>query len=118
MALVSGIETIFYQVCNMERSIAFYEGVLGMALRRRESNDWAEFDLGGIDLALSGELAIPPKQGGATVVLRSDDVNALRAALLTAGGQVGDLEDMGGALSLEFTDPDGNRLVALQPTDG
>lgn len=116
MALITGIETVFYQVCNMERSIAFYEGVLGFTLKRREANDWVEFDLGNGELALAGELAIPPKQGGGTLVLRTSDVSTLRDRLSEAGGQVGDVEDMGGAMSLEFTDPDGNRLVALQPT--
>jgi predicted enzyme related to lactoylglutathione lyase len=115
VALITGIETVFYQVCNMERSIVFYEGVLGLTLRRRETNDWAEFELPNGELALAGELAIPPKQGGATLVLQTSEIETLKSELRAAGGQVGDIEDMGGALSLEFTDPDGNRLVALQP---
>lgn len=117
MALITGIETVFYQVCNMERSIAFYEGVLGLTLRRRESGDWAEFELPNGELALAGELAIPPKQGGGTIVLQTGEIETLRAHLKAAGGQVGEIEDMGGALSLEFTDPDGNRLVVLQPVE-
>lgn len=115
VALLSGIETVFFQVCNMNRSVAFYEGVLGLTLRRRETNDWAEFEVGNGELALAGELAIPPKQGGGTVVFKCEDVHTLQKALRAADAQVDDIEDMGEALSLEFADPDGNRLVALQP---
>ncbi len=115
MALVSGIETVFFQVCNMDRAIAFYQGVLGLALGRREGNDWAEFSVGGAEIALAGELAIPPKQGGATVVFKCEDVTALQTHLRAANAVTDDIEDMGDALSLEFNDPDGNRLVALQP---
>lgn len=115
MGLITGLETVFYQVCNMDRAIAFYEGVLGFALQRREGNDWAELSVGDGDIALSGELAVAPQKGGATAVFRCSDIRALDEALATAGATRDKIEDMGGALSLEFYDPDGNRLVALQP---
>ena len=33
--LFEGIDTVFYQVCDMDRAICFYEGVLGLELVRR-----------------------------------------------------------------------------------
>lgn len=39
MALVSGIGTVYYRICNMDRSVAFYEGVLGLKLTNRAGND-------------------------------------------------------------------------------
>lgn len=116
MALFEGVDTVFYQVCDMDRAIGFYEGVLGFTLMRREGRDWAELKVGDQDLALAGELATRPHQGGATVVLRTADIDALEAHLAAHGVQRGRIEDMGGARSLEISDPDGNQLIAIQPS--
>lgn len=115
MSLLKGIDTVFYQVCNMDRAVAFYEGTLGLPLLRREANDWAEFDTGAVSLALSGELAVAPQGGGATVVMGTDDIDALHAKLRAEGVQTGDIGDLGGARMLDVFDPDGNQLVVLQP---
>jgi catechol 2,3-dioxygenase-like lactoylglutathione lyase family enzyme len=115
VSLFDGIDTVFYQVCSMDRAIDFYEGVLGLALLRREGNDWAELEAGGVTLALSGELATRPHQGGATVVLQASDIGAVDRHLAAHDVQRGPVEDMGGAKMLQFFDPDGNEIVALQP---
>jgi catechol 2,3-dioxygenase-like lactoylglutathione lyase family enzyme len=114
VALLQGIETVYYRICNMEKAVAFYNGVLGLTLKNRAGNDWAEFDVGGYDLALEGELATRPHQGGAVVVFRCDDVAALDAHLATHEVQRGELEDLEGSKLLEFYDPDGNKLIAMQ----
>jgi catechol 2,3-dioxygenase-like lactoylglutathione lyase family enzyme len=113
--LFDGIDTVFYQVCSMDRAIEFYEGVLGLRLLRREGRDWAELEAGDTVLALSGELATAPQQGGATVVLRASDIVAVEARLAEHGVQRGPIEDMGAARVLSFHDPDGNEILALQP---
>jgi catechol 2,3-dioxygenase-like lactoylglutathione lyase family enzyme len=115
VSLFDGIDTVFYQVCSMDRAIDFYEGVLGLRLVRREGSDWAELEAGEMVLALSGELATRPHQGGATVVLRASDIEAVDRHLSEHGVQRGPVEDMGGAKMLQFFDPDGNEIVALQP---
>lgn len=117
-SLFEGIDTVFYQVCDMDRAIGFYEGVLGLPLLRREGRDWAELKAGDTVLSLSGELATKPHQGGATVVLRASDIAAVDARLAQSGVQRGPIEDMGGARMLQFFDPDGNEIVALQPVEG
>lgn len=114
MGLIEGVDVVFYGVCNMERSVAFYEGVLGLELSQRAGNDWAQFTVGSTELGLFGELATAPHQGGATVTFRVADLAAFEAALEVAGTKKDPIEDMGGALSMEFLDPDGNRLVAVQ----
>jgi catechol 2,3-dioxygenase-like lactoylglutathione lyase family enzyme len=114
VAFFDGVETVFYQVCNMDRAVAFYGDTLGLELKRREENDWAEFTVGGMDLALSGELAVQPSQGGATVVLRTPDMDALVAHLAEKGVRTGKVEDLGGAKMLDIYDPDGNQVVAMQ----
>jgi glyoxylase I family protein len=118
MGLISGIDTVFYQVCNMDRAVAFYTETLGFELARREGNDWAELSAGAINLALSGELAVAPQKGGATVVLRTDALDELALALTKAGTVTGKIEDMGGARMLDIYDPDGNQLVLLEPSTG
>ncbi len=115
MPLFLGIDAVFYQVCNMNRAVDFYGGVLELSLDRREGNDWAEFSTGSGTLALSGELAVAPQKGGATVVLRAEDLDALSAKLDDAGATRGQVEDLGGARMLSFYDPDGNEIVAIQP---
>lgn len=114
MGLFTGIDTVFYQVCSMDRAVDFYEGVLGLELLRREGNDWAELDAGALTIALSGELATRPHPGGATVVLATDDIAAVEARLAESGVQRGPIEQMGEAQMLQFFDPDGNELVAME----
>jgi predicted enzyme related to lactoylglutathione lyase len=116
-AVLQGIDTVFYQVCNMERAVAFYGDTLGLELVRREGNDWAEFNAGAINLSLSGELAVAPQKGGATVVLRTAEMDAMAARLKEAGTVVGTVEDLGGARMLDIYDPDGNQLVLLEPQE-
>ena len=114
VALISGIETVYYRIANMNRAVAFYQDVLGLPLKNRAANDWAEFDVGNGEMALEGELATAPHQGGATVVFKSDDLHALAAKLKDNSVKMGEVEDLGGSLLLEFYDPDGNRLIAMQ----
>lgn len=115
MALVDGIETVYYETANMEQSVRFYTEVLGLTLKNRHGIDWAEYDVGGVDLAIAGELARKPEQGGATVVLRTADMDALVAALDAADMRHEPVDESGGAKMLSFEDPDRNRLFAVQP---
>jgi len=115
VALLSGIETVYYRICNMNASVAFYQGVLGLELKNRAGNDWAEFTVGNTEIALEGELATRPHQGGATVVFTATDIEALDATLSANNVSKRDVEDLGHSRLLEFFDPDGNRLIAMQP---
>ena len=117
MSLFDGVDVVFYQVCSMDRAVEFYSGVLGLELIRREGNDWTELRAGDTVIALSGELATRPHQGGATVILRASDITAVERALGEHDVQRGRIEDMGGAKMLQFFDPDGNEIVALQPIE-
>lgn len=116
MALISGIDTVYYRICNMNVAVAFYQDILGLELVNRAGNDWAEFKVGDGEIALEGELATRPHQGGATVVFQSEDIEALDALLTEHRVTKHDLEDLGHSKLLEFCDPDGNRLIAMQAT--
>ncbi len=118
MSRLNGIDTVFYQVCNMDRAVAFYQDILGLSLDRREGNDWAEFSAGGgVNFALSGELAVQPQGGGATVVFTTDDLDGLHQHLTSQDVRMGGIQDMGGARMLDVFDPDGNQLVVLAPVE-
>lgn len=98
----------------MDRAIEFYGDVLGLEVLRREGNDWAELDAGALTIALSGELATRPHSGGATVVLATDDLDVVEGRLADNEVQRGPIENMGSARMLQFFDPDGNELVAME----
>jgi catechol 2,3-dioxygenase-like lactoylglutathione lyase family enzyme len=115
MSLFDGVDVVFYQVCSMDKAVEFYSGILGLEVLRREGNDWTELRAGDTVLALSGELATRPHQGGATVILRTSDIDAVDRALAENAVQRGRVEDMGGARMLTFHDPDGNEIIAMEP---
>jgi catechol 2,3-dioxygenase-like lactoylglutathione lyase family enzyme len=115
VSLFDGVDVVFYQVCSMDKAVEFYSGVLGLEVLRREGNDWTELGAGETVIALSGELATRPHQGGATVILKTSDISAVEGRLAEHGVQRGRVEDMGGAKMLTFHDPDGNEIIAMEP---
>ena len=115
MSLFDGVDVVFYQVCSMDKAVEFYSGILGLEVLRREGNDWTELRAGETVIALSGELATRPHQGGATVILRTPDISAVEGRLAEHAVQRGRVEDMGGAKMLTFHDPDGNEIIAMEP---
>ena len=108
-------------VRNVARSVAFYRDVLGLGLRTRMGEDWAEFDVAGTTVALHGtrEGHAPP-QGGATVVFEVDDLegemNALRGKGVAFEGEVNEVPGYGRFVS--FRDPDGNLLQIFERAKG
>ena len=89
MSLFDGVDVVFYQVCSMDKAVEFYNGILGLEVLRREGNDWTELRAGETVLALSGELATRPHQGGATVILKTSDIGAVERTLGESGVQRG-----------------------------
>lgn len=91
--------------------MVFYETVLGLPVSRRAGNEWAEFQAGGVRLALHGtEEASTPPSG--TVVFRVEDLDEARW-VLQQRGVVFDghgSEVPGVARFTTFHDHDGNLL--------
>ena len=69
----------------MEAAVRFYTDVLGFALKFRDGDHWAAFDVGGSTLAVEG--GAPGGPGGATVSLRVEGFDALVSDLRSQGGQ-------------------------------
>jgi predicted enzyme related to lactoylglutathione lyase len=115
------VNNAHYWTKDMDAAIAFYREVLGLDLRMRAGEDWAELDCGGATVALHGtrEGHAPP-QAGATVVFEVDDLDAASRALRGRGvafeGEVSEVPGYGRFAS--FRDPDGNLMQIFQPGAG
>lgn len=117
--MITGLGTIWCQTSNMEASLAFYRDLLGLE-PVYTSDHWTEFDLGNGRLALHSRLddGIDPLGvylRGWTVGVTTGDIRALRERLLAAGATIhsGYHETPGGVV-MDFADPDGNVLQAMQ----
>jgi catechol 2,3-dioxygenase-like lactoylglutathione lyase family enzyme len=110
------VDHVWFWVAHMERSIAFYRDLLGLALVRRAGNEWAELDGGLVRLALHGATADRARPQGGTVVFPVDDLDAARLRLeglgVTFDEHVGEVPEVGRFAS--FADPDGNRLQLFE----
>ncbi len=112
--MIGPVDHVYYWTRDMDGAVAFYTGVVGLELRRREGNEWAELDAGPVRLALHGTDDEPP--GSGTVVLRVDDLDAARWTLEQRGARfdayVGEVE--GFARFATFRDPDGNPVQIIE----
>ncbi|MDP9297078.1 MAG: VOC family protein [Actinomycetota bacterium] len=111
---VGSLDHVYYWVHDMDAAVAFYRDVVGLTLRRRDGDEWAEFDAPPIRLALHGTGDAVPASG--TVVFRVVDLDGARWSLERAGAEfeehVGEVE--GFARFATFRDPDGNPIQIIE----
>lgn len=113
-----GALTCALNVTDLDRAIAWYGEVLGMALAYRvDEIAWAEMvsPVSRVTLGLSQVEQIPAG-GGATLTFGVVDIHAAQAALDAAGvRQDGPIQTIPGIASLvTFYDPDGNAFMFAQ----
>jgi catechol 2,3-dioxygenase-like lactoylglutathione lyase family enzyme len=112
---IVAIDHVYYWTRDMDRAVAFYETVLGLAVSSRAGNEWAEFRAGPVRLALHGteETSMPPS---GTVVFRVEDLDEARWALQQRGVVFDghESEVPGVARFTTFHDPDGNLLQLIE----
>ncbi|EHR53497.1 VOC family protein [Saccharomonospora amisosensis] len=108
------LRSILLPASDLESSLAFYRDGLGLGVRMRDRDDYAELSAGSIKLAL----AIPadhPVPESALPVFRSEDVSVAVSRLLAAGATVlsGPVE---GAHEIRavLRDPSGNPFVVYR----
>jgi predicted enzyme related to lactoylglutathione lyase len=111
------LDHVYYWTRDMDRAVEFYRDVVGLALVRRESDQWAEFEAGPVRFALHGAVEghMPPV-GGATAVFRVEDLDTAVQSLQEKGVVFSDHlgEVSGFARFRSFTDPDGNALQLIE----
>ena len=129
---ILGIDHVVLRVADQERAIAFYEGVLGAKVERRnEKIGLVQLRAGRslIDLieAPAGDAPAGKTTGGRNMdhfALRIEpfDEAAIRAHLAAHGIEAGELKTRYGAEkegpSLYIEDPDGNRVELKGPPFG
>lgn len=113
---LSGIDTVFFWVSDLDRAVAWYRDHLGGTPGPRHG-DWQTVDLGG-GATFGLHQGAPSGNGGATPAFRVDDLDAAIAELAAAGiDPVGDATtDTGAARFRTFTDPDGNVFQLIERT--
>lgn len=119
MAQITAVTVAICQVSDMDRAVAFYRDVLGMA-PRHTTPYWSDLTVGNFRIGLH-----PPFEGseppfatpgkGWILGMQVDDIKELRAKLEAAGAPIpNDYHDVPGGVVLDFQDPEGNNLQAMQ----
>lgn len=113
---LESVDHVWFWVSDLDRAVAFYGEALGLPLRMRHGNEWAEFEAGGIRLGLHGAGAGRAVRQGGTAVFLVDDLDVAKVALEERGVTFEDHlgEVPGYARYASFSDPDGNAMQLIE----
>jgi len=103
--LIKKIQHITFPVSDLKKAVNFYENILGLK-KTGEWDNYAIFDLGGVELALEPE-------GKLHIFLLVDDVDEAYKTFKQKGVKfVTEPKDQHwGGRTAEFADPDGNKFI-------
>ena len=85
---VTEIPFVSYPATDMARADRFYRDILGLTPGLRTEGDfgiWQEYDIGAVTLAIGQMKGWEPSQGGGSVALEVDDMDATVARLKQHG---------------------------------
>jgi predicted enzyme related to lactoylglutathione lyase len=109
--------TLICQVSNMDRAVAFYRDVLGLTPGYNTPH-WSDFKMGDTRIGLHPSFdgsPVEPNGKGWVLGVATPDIRALRAKLEEAGVYVAKgYHDTPSGAVMDFHDPDGNALQAIQ----
>ncbi|MEX2274231.1 MAG: VOC family protein [Actinomycetota bacterium] len=112
--MIVGLDHVYYWTADMDVAVVFYRDVLGLELRRRDGDAWAEFEAGDVRFALHGGRGAGIPTGG-TAVFRVEDLDVARFTVEERGVRVeGTGEVEGLARFVTLRDPDGNVLQLIE----
>ena len=121
--MLVGVQDIHYNVQDMDRAVAFYRDTLGMRVMDTNAH-WTSLDFFGarIGLRFNGGGLVPgvacDRDGalaGATVTLRSTDLEADVAFVTARGARLHARQDHEWGRVATLFDPDGNVFKLMQP---
>lgn len=103
------LQNVYLVARDVAAQCAFYEGVLGLPVKFRDGERWAQYDAGGSAFAISCAEEARPAESGAVMVFEVDDFEGVEESVVRAGGRIEARRDMGshGAV-LSLRDPEGN----------
>ena len=115
--VIDKVQNVFYRVADLDRAVTFYGDVVGLKMKFRDGEKWAEFDAGNVSLGLELlEGQGSAGAGGGVVVLRGSDLDGLLSRLRAAGyATIGAIDQRPYGRIARFTDPDGNEVNYLEP---
>ena len=114
------IQTVTIPVADQERALAFYRDVLGFEVRADAAYGgarWLSVAPAGSSVDFTLHLPFPGQAGPGWqhgIVLHTDDIAGVVAALRAASVEVTEPEQVGWGVQSQFADPDGNGFVLLQ----
>jgi len=113
---VRGLHTLICEVSDMDRAVAFYRDVLGFKPGYL-SPHWSSLSAGATNIGLHPpfERSSDRRGGGWIFGIEVDDMREFRRKLTEAGVTLSDYHDTPSGAIVDFTDPDGNRIQAIQP---
>ena len=106
-------------VSDMDRAVRFYTEALGLTLKLRYGDGWAEVQGPGITLGLHPARPGGPtggQAGGLSIGLQVDDLDAAVATLEKRGVEFRGVIEGQGVRLANFQDPDGTPLYLGQST--
>jgi predicted enzyme related to lactoylglutathione lyase len=114
------IQTITIPVDDQDRALAFYRDVLGFDVTADSAygdQRWLSVAPAGSTVNLTLHKPFPGQAAGwqQGIVLQTDDIAGVVERLRASGTRVSDPETVGWGIQAQFSDPDGNGFVLLQP---
>ena len=109
------LDTLIAIVSDMESSVDFYRNVVGVEINQ-VSPYWSSFKIGRNQVGLHPAYAAhETNSGGWTLGYRVQSIAALKSHLETHNVPIEiDYHDVPGGVILQFRDPDGNILQAIE----
>ena len=106
---ISRLQAAFLVSSDLDAQSRFYEQALGLTLKFRDSDRWAQYDAGGSNIALSSREEAQPAEQGTVLVFEVESFDGVAEQIERYGGSYLGTRDMGshGAV-LSAKDPEGN----------